>query len=205
MVIPPPQPPPGGVAGSFGRRLFAWFLDLILIAIFVAFVTFVIDVVAAAVSSGHEVAEPVATTVFVVSAIVTPVVYLVASWRSGATVGMHIMRLRVVPRFGYGRISWAQAWLRLVGSLPSIVVVVPFGLLAVLIRRDRRALHDLLASTRVLYVRDTWVGPGAVHGYGSAYDWGVSPPWSGAGPWPGHAPPAPPPLPPDLPTMGGPS
>ena len=74
------------------------------------------------------------------------VVYLTAAWWiSGRTVGDHVMGVRVVTgkrtRLRIGR-SFVRALL---------CTAFPIGLLGCVVSRDRRAVHDVLLRTSVVY------------------------------------------------------
>lgn len=69
------------------------------------------------------------------------------TWRDGATPGKRLAGLRVEGAEG-GRAGLAQLALREAVKLLSLGLLgLPF--LALLLRRDRRGLHDLAAGTRV--------------------------------------------------------
>ena len=71
---------------------------------------------------------------------------------SGRTVGMAVLGVRVVRADG-SDLSLGRAALR-VTVYPLSFLVFGIGLLLILLRRDRRALHDLLADTAVVYAWD---------------------------------------------------
>jgi uncharacterized RDD family membrane protein YckC len=74
--------------------------------------------------------------------------YYVLSWRHGGqTLGMRPWRLRVERGDGSG-IDLGRGWLRYACGWLSLVPLGA-GLLLCWIDRDRRALHDRLAGTRV--------------------------------------------------------
>ena len=67
----------------------------------------------------------------------------------GRTFGMAIAGLRVVRRDGSPVGGW-RALLR-VSALPLSFLTLGIGFLLILLRRDRRALQDLIAGTAVVY------------------------------------------------------
>ena len=67
----------------------------------------------------------------------------------GRTLGMAIVGLRAVNRDG-GNLTGGQAMLRVLATPLSFLVFFA-GIWLILIRRDRRALHDLIARTAVVY------------------------------------------------------
>lgn len=77
--------------------------------------------------------------------------YVIVSWgRVGATPGMRLFGLRLVDWRGKLPIGSGRAWLRFGASFVTLLSLGA-GLLVALGRRDRRALHDLLAGTWVAW------------------------------------------------------
>jgi len=70
----------------------------------------------------------------------------------GRTPGMALVGLEVVTKHGYAVDAW-HALLRTI-FLPLSVAFVGIGALIILVNRDRRALHDLVAGTVVVYSWD---------------------------------------------------
>jgi uncharacterized RDD family membrane protein YckC len=74
------------------------------------------------------------------------VVYLTAAWWvSGRTIGDHVMGVRVVTG-KRTRLRIGRAFLRAV-----LCAAFPIGLLWCVVSRDRRAVHDVLLRTSVVY------------------------------------------------------
>jgi uncharacterized RDD family membrane protein YckC len=71
---------------------------------------------------------------------------------SGRTLGMAAVGLRVVRSEG-GRIGAGRAVIRVL-VLPLSFLVFCIGFLLIVLRADRRALHDLIAGTAVVYAWD---------------------------------------------------
>jgi uncharacterized RDD family membrane protein YckC len=71
---------------------------------------------------------------------------------SGRTLGMAVAGLRVVRADG-GRVGWAQAIIRIL-ALPLSFLTLGFGFLLIVLRRDHRALQDLIGGTAVVYAWD---------------------------------------------------
>lgn len=83
--------------------------------------------------------------------------YFIFGWGLlSATPGKWVFRLRVVDHRGRRPIGAARATLRLLAYMVSSAILGG-GHLLILLRRDRRALHDVLAGTRVVDV--TLSGP----------------------------------------------
>ena len=71
---------------------------------------------------------------------------------AGRTVGMAIVGVRAVRADGHD-LDRRHAVLRVI-ALPLSFLLLGFGFVLILLRRDRRALHDLIASTAVVYAWD---------------------------------------------------
>lgn len=70
-------------------------------------------------------------------------------WR-GATPGKKIMNIAVVDAKTYNELDNQQAIIRSLGYIASTLILL-MGFVIVAFRRDKRALHDLLAGTAVIY------------------------------------------------------
>jgi len=80
----------------------------------------------------------------------SPCYFVFMHWARGQTLGKMAFRIRVVALDG-GPLSFGQAALRHLGSWFS-AVILGIGYLIAGIRADKRALHDLIAGTRVEHV-----------------------------------------------------
>lgn len=74
--------------------------------------------------------------------------YILFHWKWGQTLGKMALRLRVVTVDGFP-ISLGTSVLRYFGYLLSALILL-IGYIMVGFRQDKRALHDLLAKTRVV-------------------------------------------------------
>jgi uncharacterized RDD family membrane protein YckC len=80
-------------------------------------------------------------------------IYFTYPWAvSGKTPGMALFGLQVVTSQG-GPISSRQAVLRSL-ALPLSFVLLGLGFLGIVFQRERRALHDLMVDTAVVYAWD---------------------------------------------------
>jgi uncharacterized RDD family membrane protein YckC len=70
------------------------------------------------------------------------------NWR-GATPGKKLMHIHIVDAKTFGDITNKQAITRSLGYIPSMFFLL--GFLMVALRKDKRALHDLIAGTAVIY------------------------------------------------------
>jgi len=80
----------------------------------------------------------------------SPCYFVFLHWARGQTLGKMAFHVRVVSRDG-GPLSFGQAVLRHLGSWLS-AVILGIGYLVAAFRADKRALHDLIAGTRVEHV-----------------------------------------------------
>jgi uncharacterized RDD family membrane protein YckC len=80
----------------------------------------------------------------------SPCYFVFLHWARGQTLGKMAFRIRVVSLDG-GALSLGQAVLRHLGSWLSLVLL-GIGYLLAAFRADKRALHDLIARTRVEHV-----------------------------------------------------
>jgi uncharacterized RDD family membrane protein YckC len=88
----------------------------------------------------------------IVAIVIWEFFYFTYMWGvSGKTVGMALLGLQVVTTKG-GPITTRQAALRTV-ALP-LSFVLGLGFLGILFQRERRALHDIVAGTAVVYAWD---------------------------------------------------
>ena len=71
---------------------------------------------------------------------------------SGRTVGMTIIGLEVVRRDG-STLDVGHAALRVL-ALPLSIITLGIGLVGIVVGREHRALHDVLADTTVVYAWD---------------------------------------------------
>lgn len=73
-------------------------------------------------------------------------------WKNskGATPGKKLLHIKVVDTRTFKDISTKQSITRSLGYIPSTLLFC-IGFLMVLFRKDKKALHDLLAQTAVIY------------------------------------------------------
>ncbi|OQX59969.1 MAG: transporter [Helicobacteraceae bacterium 4484_230] len=77
---------------------------------------------------------------------------IIVFWKrwAGATPGKRILGIHVVDYKTGAEISNAQAVVRYIGYIASSIILM-IGFLMIAFRRDKRALHDLMAGTAVVY------------------------------------------------------
>ena len=141
----------GQYAGSVSRFL-AYAIDLLVSsAVFtlaLAAVSYVVKIV-----TGKQVSWNRQDIVVVVTYVAWEFFYFGYSWAvSGRTFGMAVLGVRVVRADG----AVAEPWRGVVRSLvfPLSFLLFGLGFLGILVQRERRALHDLIAGTAVIYAWD---------------------------------------------------
>ncbi len=80
---------------------------------------------------------------------------IIVFWRrwAGATPGKKMVGITVVDAKSGGEIDNKQAIVRYIGYIASTVILL-IGFLMVAFRKDKCALHDLMAGTKVIYTND---------------------------------------------------
>lgn len=132
---PLPEPPSPLPPAAMTARIVAGIIDIVLayLAAVVAMVVF----------------SPMGSMAVMLVGIAVP--WLYSAWceasAAQATPGKKLARLAVTDAYG-GRLGFGRASLRFIGKL-AIVASCGLGLLLALFIRDRRALDDLIAGTRV--------------------------------------------------------
>ena len=141
----------GNYAGSVSRFL-AYAIDLFassaVYTLVLAAISYVVQIV-----SGKQVSWNRQDIVVVVTYVAWEFFYFGYSWAvSGRTFGMSVLGVRVVRADG----AVAEPWRGVVRSLvfPLSFLLLGLGFLGILVQRERRALHDLIAGTAVIYAWD---------------------------------------------------
>ena len=148
-----------GKPATFARRIAALLVDLGLFAIGSAlpFLPLLIVVLGEARSLiPHTLLATLPTKAFFAGVcgvlwLLFAFVYLVDGWaRRGGSPGMRALGLRLFDWRQRIPIGYARAWLRL-GAVLVTCLTLGLGFLLIPFRKDRRALHDLLAGTIVAH------------------------------------------------------
>jgi uncharacterized RDD family membrane protein YckC len=114
----------------------------------VAGATFVASVIV-----GHSVSWSRTNTIIEVAYFLWLFIYFAYCWAaSGKTFGMAMLGVRVVAADGADATA-RQAVVRTL-ALPLSFLLFGLGFIGILLQRDRRALHDLIAGTAVIYAWD---------------------------------------------------
>jgi uncharacterized RDD family membrane protein YckC len=137
-----------GVATRFG----AFVLDVLIVSTSFSLGGLVVEyVVSAMIGKDFDVGDlPAVSTAFLVGWWFLYCAYSLSV--AGRTLGMAALGLRVVRSDG-SQLDVGHAVLRVV-AFPLSFVLFGFGFLLILIRRDRRALHDLIGRACVVYAWD---------------------------------------------------
>jgi len=139
-------------AGAASRFL-AYAVDVIiswsLYTLGVAGVTFVVKIVTGRSVSWHPTSSIVVAVIFAV----WELAYFGYCWAAGGkTPGMALLGVRVVRADG----TEIDPWRGVVRALafPLSIIVFGLGFAGILLQREHRALHDLIAGTAVVYAWD---------------------------------------------------
>jgi uncharacterized RDD family membrane protein YckC len=141
----------GQYAGSVSRLL-AFIIDMAvsagLAALGLAATSLAVQIV-----TGHSVSWSRSNIVVAIILAAWEFFYFGYSWAvSGRTFGMAVLGVRVVRADGQPLDPWRGAVRAL--ALPLSFLFFGLGLLGILVQRERRALHDLIAGTAVVYAWD---------------------------------------------------
>jgi uncharacterized RDD family membrane protein YckC len=147
------------VCAGFVSRLIAGAIDIIVIAAVLTGANWFL-------TTAEELMRPWSQTdlsaALVAAAPVIVVAYFVVLWRlTGQTVGKRLLGLRVVAIDG-GRITVGRAIVRVAGYVVSAVPLYA-GYLQILFDPQRRALHDRLSRTAVIYDLEDVKSPARRH------------------------------------------
>ena len=155
-------PAPGIKFAPHGGRLLAYIIDGLIVTAILVLMTIALSLVLVAVagtsgrSSGLTGAVGVVGTIlYVIGVLGVSLGYFPYFWAKNAqTPGMKPFHLYVVRDSDGGRISGAQAFVRLLGYWLSAAVLY-LGFVWVFIDARRRGWHDLIAGTVVIEKADT--------------------------------------------------
>jgi uncharacterized RDD family membrane protein YckC len=149
LPTPAPEAPPSIYAGAVSR-LAAYVLDVIIVAVAVAGGSAVFGFLVTVIT-GRQLHLTGERDVAGIALAVAWLVYFAGWWAvTGSTLGMALFGLRVVHRDGTTPASPLSAILRAL-TFPLSVLLFGLGFLGILFHPRRRALHDLLAGTAVVY------------------------------------------------------
>jgi uncharacterized RDD family membrane protein YckC len=148
--MPEPPPPPGSPYSGLATRALAAGIDVLIIQA-VAWIVGAVAAVAASVFDPSEELQKILIAAGAVVAALWTAGYFVFFWSTtGQTPGDRVMEIRVQGA-GDGRpLHVGRAALRLLGALLSALLLF-LGYLLILVDARRRALHDRLVGSVVVY------------------------------------------------------
>jgi len=152
IMMPQLSPAPetfdeGSENAGFGIRLGAYLLDSMILGVIVMLPAgFIIKIVA---GKAPGLLLPLSILIFLLVMAVS-VAYLVIPWAgSGATPGKKILHLQITRDDGPAPLGYGKALLRILGyAISSLILGI--GFLMALFTPDKKALHDMIAGTRVI-------------------------------------------------------
>jgi uncharacterized RDD family membrane protein YckC len=141
----------GNYAGSVSRFT-AYAIDLVVSAgvfsLALAIISYAVQVV-----TGHSVSWNRSNIVVAVIFVAWEFLYFGYSWAaSGRTFGMAVLGIRVVQADG-SEVARRQGVVRAL-AFPLSFLLFGLGFLGILVQREHRALHDLIAGSAVIYSWD---------------------------------------------------
>jgi uncharacterized RDD family membrane protein YckC len=166
-----PQPAPGGVRpqpyaplstkeaenlrgqpAGFASRFIAFIFDCA-VSIGVFMLVLAAASFAASVLTGNSIHWSRENTWVVVAFFAWEFFYYAYYWTSsGKTLGMVLLGVQVVGQDG-SSVGTRRGLIRTL-AFPLSFIILGLGFISILLRRDRRALHDLIADTEVVYSWD---------------------------------------------------
>jgi len=152
---PPPAAPPGigpdlrGQHSGFASRFIAFLFDCVL-SVGVFMLVLAAASFAASVLTGTSIHWSRADLWVVIAFFGWEFLYYAYSWAaSGKTPGMVLLGVRVVGLDG-SQVGARRGVIRTL-AFPLSFILLGLGFVGILFQRDRRALHDLIAGTAVIY------------------------------------------------------
>jgi uncharacterized RDD family membrane protein YckC len=150
-------PPAGGDYAGLATRTLAFALDALVIDGAILFVGLVVGLGLSLIEIPKEIVT-ILTAIGAALAVVWSIAYFTFFWSTtGQTPGDRVMRIRVEDAVSGELIRGRRAFLRIL-LLPLSAIPLCAGFLMILVDRRRRALHDRLVRTVVVYVPEE---PGA--------------------------------------------
>jgi uncharacterized RDD family membrane protein YckC len=141
-----------GQPAGFASRFIAFIVDcavsIVVFELVLGGVSF-----AASVLTGSSISWSRENTWVVVAFFAWQFLYYAYYWTSsGKTLGMVLLGVQVVDQDG-SNVSARHGLIRTL-AFPLSFIILGLGFVSILLRRDRRALHDLIADTEVVYSWD---------------------------------------------------
>jgi uncharacterized RDD family membrane protein YckC len=144
-------PPPGTPYSGLATRMLACAIDVLVVQA----VAWTVGAVAAVAASMLDFSDDLETILIAAGAVVAALWsagYFVFFWSTtGQTPGDRVMQIRVQDAADGRPLHFGRAVLRLLGALLSVLLLF-LGYLMILVDGRRRALHDRLVGSVVVYV-----------------------------------------------------
>jgi uncharacterized RDD family membrane protein YckC len=141
-----------GQPAGFASRFIAFIFDCV-VSIGVFLLVLGAASFAASVLTGSSIHWSRGNTWVVVAFFAWEFLYYAYFWTaSGKTVGMVLLGVRVVGQDG-SIVGTRRGLIRTL-AFPLSFIILGLGFVGILVRRDRRALHDVIADTAVVYAWD---------------------------------------------------
>jgi uncharacterized RDD family membrane protein YckC len=149
--------PPVALIG-FGKRLGAALIDGFLVAIFTGIVIMVVALIGAIIGMFHpNGSSPFGPLLFGLLLVLSVLYYVIAWARTGQTVGMSLIGLKVIAKDG-SQVGFGKAILRYIGYIVS-GLVLSIGFLWIVFDGKRQGWHDKIAGTYVIREEDSYLVP----------------------------------------------
>src|ERR1051325_6631789 len=152
--LPGALPSTGLVTAGFWIRVGAHLVDQILLAVVIRLVAIPPAFSLSATPTAAEMVEffNAFAAYFAISLLISGIYYTVMTAHFGATFGKMVFNLRVLKVDG-SRIGYWISFFRFLGSvLSGLILSICYLMFA--FRDEKRALHDLIAGTRVVFARE---------------------------------------------------
>ena len=142
----------------FGSRALGFVTDIFMIGLPVSLVIIIffgydetkragaMDVIVQSEAAAANAPDPL---VSIIQILLSMAVYTFMWRRGGQTPGKKMAKIRVVDAKTFESASWPQLVVRFIGYFISAITLI--GFFIGFMRRDKRALHDLISRTAVIY------------------------------------------------------
>jgi uncharacterized RDD family membrane protein YckC len=143
-----------GEYAGFVTRLAARVIDMLVISLIFTLIGFIAGLILNTLAPGNEVYRTVMAVIVIFVDVLVAFFYYVGSWMlAGQSLGKSVMGLRIVTTDG-DRIKWRHGLVRYFTTWISAMFLF-LGYFWVLVDNRRRAWHDILAHTMVVY-SESW-------------------------------------------------
>ena len=138
---------------EFGIRFFAYFIDNLFIGsiiLIIKFLFFILNTITGFQIFTNQILFQYTGTDIILY-ICRVLYFVLLTYFTSATIGKHILKLKVVSTNNTGKYTFTDILYReTIGRFLSKFVLYA-GYLLILVNKDKTALHDMLADTRVIY------------------------------------------------------